>query len=207
VSPTVRPLGRRLVDAALNLTFVAVLFVACASLVRTQRQELDLFAEFASPAFSLAVCAVAISLIVRRWRLAVLLVCVAALLGWRLTPQWSPQASVSAAGAPPVRIYFANMWWKNHQMERTARSILASNADVAAFVEFTDYHDAASPLLFNRYPYRWDSSLHSEAIGARTVIVSRYPLTPFKERFKGGFSVISRGSGRRVGRSAWWWRT
>jgi len=150
----------------------------------------DLVAMFAGPALSAAVVGLVLATILRRWRMAGGFVAAALALFVFLQPQWSPRGAAPSPAAPPVTVYFANVWAQNEDNAALARSIAAADADVVALVEITDHHAGAMSEILKGYPYRTSTSPARRFRGGpRVVVGSRYPLGPSDTGLRDGLAV------------------
>jgi len=142
-----------------------------------RNQYADLIAQFTAPALFGALGLVLLLLLLRRRRWAAAALAPAALLAIAVSPQWFPNASRPEPGAPVVRVYSANLWVRNRDVDAIAASIRAADADVVMLIELGD---ATAPHLedfVGRYPHRIASPRIDRPNGAvRSVVASRYPL-------------------------------
>ena len=114
----------------------------------------------------------------------------AAFLLLHLGPQWFPRHAPAAEGARPVTVYFANVWVQNQDNAAIARSVQQVNADVVALTEIADNHAPALPEILKAYPYRTATApARYFQGGPRTVIASRYPLSPSSVSIQDGLAV------------------
>lgn len=165
------------VSLFLGLGLLGVAGGAAAAWLAPLHHLFDLIAMFAAPALTSAVIGLVLAGLARRWRLAGGFVVAGLALLLALRPQWFPSHPEPAPGAAPVRVYFANVWAQNHEVEAIARSVAAADADVVAMVEITDEHAAALPRILKDYPYRSSSQpARFFAGGPRAVIASKWPL-------------------------------
>lgn len=147
----------------------------------------ELSKQFAGPAFVLAVVGAVLAKAAGRARTLMAFLAAAALLLAPLGPQWLPAAPAAAAGAAPVRIYFANLWVKNERLDDAARSIAEAEPDVIALVEVAETNARASRQLMEDYPY----VIGGRGGGpARNMIASRWPLDRVRNRSEDGLAVV-----------------
>ena len=121
----------------------------------------------------------AVALVVHRWSLAAVCGAVAVVfvvLSWPLLhPPGQPEA---AAATTPVRVFHANLLFRNERSDEVAAALEHLDADVLALAEYTPEHAAAmhdSAVLVERYPHRVEYPEPDAADGA--AVWSRYPLT------------------------------
>jgi endonuclease/exonuclease/phosphatase (EEP) superfamily protein YafD len=153
---------------------------------------LDLLAQFAAPVLSLCILTAVTAFLSGRWRPGAGLLVAALALAFALHGQWFPHAAPPQPGAAPVRVYFANIWNENRDMDRAARSVAEAKPDVAAMVEFSDLHVAAEPRLFNGLPYRLSSPGNPNYdYKPRAVIASRFPIEPLFEGVSANFNIVA----------------
>ncbi len=113
----------------------------------------------------------------RRWPLAVAAGVAMVALVVMCAPLRAPSdRSSPPAGAPPLRIFHANLLYLNGRTAELARVVAALDADVLAFTEYTPVHAGGmyvSPLAPS-FPFRIE---HPEASAGGSALWSRFPLT------------------------------
>ena len=141
-------------------------FMALVALTGMRNQYADLVAQFTAPAFFASVALGIAFLLFRKRRWAAASLVPAALLLLAVSPQWFPTASRPEAGAASIRLYSANLWVRNRDVEGIAASIRQADATAP-------HLDA----LIGDYPHRIASPRIDRPNGdVRSVIASRYPL-------------------------------
>lgn len=170
-------LGRGLRLAMIGLV-AAPAVLALIAISGMRNQYADLLAQFTAPAL-FATLGMALALFLarrRRWAAAALVP--VGLLLIAVWPQWSPEASHAEAGAPTIRVYSANLWVRNRDLDAIAASIRQADADIVMLIELGDATAPNLDELIGAYPYRVASPRIDRPNGAvRSVIASRYPLT------------------------------
>lgn len=152
--------------------------MALVAIIGMRNQYADLMAQFTAPALFATVGLGVLFVFIRRRRWAAAALMPAALLLIAVSPQWFPTASRPEAGAPAVRIYSANLWVRNRDLDAIAASIRKADADVVMLIELGDATATHLDALVGTYPYRIASPRIDRPNGAvRSVIASRYPLT------------------------------
>jgi endonuclease/exonuclease/phosphatase (EEP) superfamily protein YafD len=110
--------------------------------------------QFAIQLTGLAVIALLLALILRRWVCAVLLILLAATLSWPVVASRAQPATV--ANPARLTIMSANLWHSAKGHDRTVDVLMASNADIIGLLELTpDWRVPLEPL-FAKYPHRVD---------------------------------------------------
>jgi endonuclease/exonuclease/phosphatase (EEP) superfamily protein YafD len=143
-----------------------------------RNQYADLLAQFTAPAFFATVGFAVVLVAVRRPRWAAALLVPAGLLLIAVWPQWFPAASRPEAGAAPIRVYSANLWVRNTDLDAIRASIREADADVVMLIELGDATAPHLDTLVGAYPHRIAGPRMDRPNGAvRSVIASRYPLT------------------------------
>ena len=166
------------VRLALAGLIAAPTLVALVALSGMRNQYADLMAQFTAPALLATVGLGLLLVLVRRRRWAAAAFVPAALLLIAVAPQWFPTASRPEAGAATIRIYSANLWVRNRDLDAIAASIRQADADVVMLIELGDATAPHLDALVGAYPYRIASPRMDRPNGAvRSVIASRYPLT------------------------------
>ncbi|NEX92457.1 endonuclease/exonuclease/phosphatase family protein [Caulobacter sp. 17J65-9] len=144
--------------------------------------------QFAGPAFVLAIVGAVLAKVMGRARSLMAFLAAAALLLAPLGRQWLPSAPAAEAGAKPVRVYFANLWVKNDQLDDAARSIADAQPDIVALVEAAEPQLRQSRRIFEDYPYVIGGGRRGDMSG--NVIASRWPVERMRGRNQDGLSVV-----------------
>ena len=173
-----RRTGRsEIISLFLSLGLLGVAGGAAATWLAPLHHLFDLVAMFASPALTCAVIGLLLAAVARRWPMAGGFVAAGLALLLALRPQWFPAHPAPPAAVEPARVYFANVWARNHEVDAIARSVAEADADVVAMVEITDEHAAALPRILKAYPYRTSSRpARFFAGGPRAIVASKWPL-------------------------------
>ena len=177
-------------DLLARIVFLIPLGVGVAALSGIGHRWLDILAQFTAPALA-ATAAAAALLALTRLRAAALhgLFACAVLLA-AVSPQWFPGGPRPAEGAPIVRLYSANLWAWNTDVEAIAASIRAADADMVVLIELGDAPAERLDQLLMGYPHRVATPRIDRPSGpARSVIASRLPLTVIPDRADGLHAV------------------
>jgi endonuclease/exonuclease/phosphatase (EEP) superfamily protein YafD len=160
-------------------------FVALVALTGMRNQYADLIAQFTAPALFATLGLGLLFLFVRRRRWAAATLVPAALLVMAVSPQWFPAASRPEDGAARVRLYSANLWIRNRDVDAIAASVRQADADIVMLIELGDATAPHLEALVGDYPYRITSPRFDRPNGAvRSVIASRYPLVGFPRQVR-----------------------
>lgn len=152
-------------------------FMALLALTGMRNQYADLLAQFTAPALLASVGLALLLLLFRQRRWAAAAVVPVVLLLIAVSSQWFPTASRPEAGAPSIRLYSANLWVRNSDVEAIAASIRQADADVVMLIELGDATAPHLDALVGDYPHRIASPRIDRPNGdVRSVIASRYPL-------------------------------
>ncbi len=192
--------GKRRVPAGLILFHLAALAAvgaplafAVAALSGIEHRWVDIFAQFTAPALMAALALAAGFLALRRRRWAIAASVAAALLLTAVWPEWFPPVGRPEAGAPTVRLYSANVWTGNTDAAAVAASIRRADPDIVVLVEIGTVADQRMLAALESFPYRLGRpALERPNRTARSVIASRYPLTPLP----GGGDGLNAGGAR-----------
>ncbi|HEV2082471.1 MAG TPA: endonuclease/exonuclease/phosphatase family protein [Brevundimonas sp.] len=156
--------------------------IAAADLAGVGHRWFDLAAQFSAPA---AVAALAVTLLLcllRRRRSLIAGAVVTAACALAAAPQAFPPRTEPQAGAPTVRLYSANLWVGNDDVAAIRDSIAQAKPDVVILIETSDVPYGAIAELTPDLPHRVASPrIDWRGRGARTVVASRWPLTPLRE--------------------------
>lgn len=177
-------------DLLARLILIVPFGVAVAALSGVGHRGFDIAAQFTAPALA-ATAILTVLLALMRLRAAALQGLVAcALLLAAVGPQWFPHGPRPAEGAPAVRLYSANLWARNGDVEAITASIRAADADVVVLIELGDAPAARLDEVLAGYPHRVATPRIDRPGGAaRSVIASRLPLTPIPDRADGLHAV------------------
>lgn len=178
------------VDAFVRLALAAPLGLALIALSGIGHRWFDILAQFTAPAL-VATAALTILLALTRLKAAALhgLAACAALL-MAVAPQWFPGGPKPEAGAPVVRLYSANLWARNGDVEAIAASIRDADADIVVLIELGDAPAGSLDKVLAGYPNRVATPRIDRPSGpARSVIASRYPLVAIRDRPDGLHAV------------------
>jgi endonuclease/exonuclease/phosphatase (EEP) superfamily protein YafD len=152
-------------------------FMGLLAMIGMRNQYADLLAQFTAPALFATVCLGLLLLLFRQRRWAAAAVVPVVLLLIAVSPQWFPTASRPEPGAPSIRLYSANLWVRNSDVEAIAASIRQADADVVMLIELGDATAPHLDALVGDYPHRIASPRIDRPNGdVRSVIASRYPL-------------------------------
>lgn len=195
ISKGLRSWGRRWApasafDVLLRLALAAPLGLALVALSGIGHRTFDLLAQFTAPAL-MATAAVTVLVALTRFKMAALhglAACTALLLA--AAPQWFPGGPEPEPDAPIVRLYSANLWARNADIDSIVASIRAADADVVMLIELGDAPTRRLDVILAGYPHRVATSRIDRPNGpARSVIASRFPLTTIRDRPDGLHAV------------------
>ena len=177
-------------DALVRLVLAAPLAVGLVALSGVGHRWFDIVAQFTAPALA-ATAAATVLLAATRLKAAALqglLACAVLLVA--VGPQWIPGGPRPAGGAPVVRLYSANLWARNTDVEAIVASIRAADADMVVLIELGDAPAERLDELLAGYPHRVTTPRIDRPSGpARSVIASRWPLAVIPDRPDGLHAV------------------
>ena len=178
------------VDAMFRLALAAPLAVGLAALSGIGHRAFDILAQFTGPAL-VATTVLTVLLALTRLRIAALhglAACIVLLVA--VAPQWFPSGPKPEAGAPVVRLYSANLWARNVDVDSIRASIGAADADIVVLIELGDAPAERLNEVLAGYPHRVATPRIDRPSGpARSVIASRLPLSPIRDRPDGLHAV------------------
>lgn len=153
----------------------------------------DILAQFTAPALAgTAILSLLLALFRLRTAALIGLVSCLALLA-AVGPQWFPGGPRPDEGAPLLRLYSANLWARNTDVEAIAASVRAADADVVVLIELGDAPAARLDEVLAGYPHRIATRRLDRASGpARSLIASRLPLVAIRDRPDGLHAVGAR---------------
>lgn len=166
--------------------------ILLATLMNHGHRWTDILAQFTSPAL-VGTGILLVTYLFLRLRLNQL---IAGLVGLGLLfvvwPQWAPEGGRPAPEAPIIRVYSANVWVRNTDVEAMRRSIEAADPDVILLIEMGPATRDQIDTLLAGYPYRTDTSVQGDLLN-RAIIAARFPIEEFGRRHDGLHAVMARG--------------
>jgi len=179
-------------DVLIRLALAAPLGLALVALSGIGHRWFDILAQFTAPAL-VVTAGITVLLAVTRLRMAALhglAACVA--LGVAVVPQWFPDGPEPETRAPIVRLYSANLYYLNDDVAAIRASIEEADADVVVLIELGSDAAARIDEVLEGYPHRAASMRMDATRGpSRSVIGSRYPLTPVPDQPDGLHAVAT----------------
>ena len=169
---------RQWLDALFLLGLAPVAGVPALVLAGVDNRAVDLLAQFTAPLL-IATVLLTVGLGLLRMKAAAGAgVLTSLLLVLAVWPQWFPKASTPDPDAAIVRVYSANLYYRNNDTARIRRSIEAADADIVVLIELASDPARNVDDLLAGYPHRAASMRLDQTRGpSRSVIASRWPLT------------------------------
>ncbi|MFN3930335.1 MAG: endonuclease/exonuclease/phosphatase family protein [Brevundimonas sp.] len=180
------------VDGLVRLLFAAPLGLALVALSGIGHRWLDILAQFTAPALMVTAVLTVVTALTRLRTAALhgVVACIALMIA--LAPQWFPGGPRPAPGAPVLRLYSANLYYLNDDLAAIRGSIVEADADIVVLIELGRHAAGQADVLLEGYPYRAASMRLDQTRGpSRSVIASRYPLTPLADPPDGLHSVAA----------------
>ncbi|WP_339914999.1 endonuclease/exonuclease/phosphatase family protein [uncultured Brevundimonas sp.] len=192
IGKSVRPLLKPAIALIISAFTGVLLLIAIAALSRIEHRWADILAQFTAPALAMALMLLALSLLLRRPATAGLVAIVAGVLLIAVWPQWAPSDNIARPDAPMVRLYSANLWARNTDVEAIRRSIATADADVVILIELGDVPAGRLDDILTGYPHRVITPRVDRYGGAaRSLIASHYPLTAVADVADGLQDVVA----------------
>lgn len=165
-------------NAAACLVLIGLSIFSVAALSGIDHRWVDILAQFTGPVLLAAVGLTVGCALLRLWPavgvggLATLILLLAV---W---PQWMPPTGLRQPDQPVIRVYSANLWAPNIDVDAMRASIKAADADIVILVEVGDAPITQLDRLLAGYPHRHvNGRLSPGPSAARSIIASRYPIT------------------------------
>lgn len=179
-----RPAGvRGRAEISMGVAMTASLLLGLLALSGIGHRWLDILFQFTAPILLLTIIVTTVLGLVRRWMAVAIGLAATVILTCAVAPQWFPDSPAPRAGAPVVRLYSANLWALNTDVEAITASVAAADADVVVLVELGDGPAARIDQVLAGYPHRIATPRIERSSGAaRSVIASRWPLTVIRDR-------------------------
>lgn len=184
---------RRLAFILVGLGLIgAPLALALAGLSGNGHRWVDILVQFTAPALAATILLVLGFLLIRRRRWAVAAAAVMVLLLIVVWPQWFPPRGQAEPGAPVIRLYSANLYYRNDDAAAIRRSIVAANPDIVVLIELARSPAVDLDRILAGYPHRVISERLDDVRGlSRSLVASRYPLTEVPDRADGLHDVTA----------------
>jgi len=174
----------------MRVVMTAPLLLGLLALSGVGHRWLDILFQFIAPVLLVTAIVTAVLAVARLWTAVWQGLAATVVLACAVTPQWFPASPAPRAGVPVVRLYSANLWALNTDVEAITASVAAANADVVVLVELGDAPAARMDQVLAGYPHRIASPRVNRSSGAaRSVIASRWPLTLIRDRPDGLHAV------------------
>lgn len=161
---------------------LAPLTIALAALSGIDHRWVDILAQFTAPTLIATVFLVAASLPSRQPHLSGLGGGVILLLLIAVLPQWTPPGGWADRKAPVLRLYSANIWTENTNVDAIRRSVADADPDIVLLVELGSVPGSRLDEILAGYPHRITTPrtvLNGRASNA--VIASRYPVVELED--------------------------
>lgn len=169
---------RQWIEAVLVTAISPITGIAGLILAGWNNRVVDLLAQFTAPLLIMMVLLTAGTGLLRLRRPAVVGLLTSLLLGLAVWPQWFPEAEPPDPDAAVVRVYSANLFYRNNDTDRIRRSIEAADADIVVLIELASDPALQIDRLLAGYPHRAASLRLDQTRGpSRSLIASRWPLT------------------------------
>jgi len=178
IGKSVFPGLKRLAPLLISAPAGILLLIALAALSGIGHRWVDILVQFGVPALGVALVLIALTLLLRQFHAAVAYGVAALALVIAVWPQWMPSDTVARPGTPIIRLYSANLWARNTDVDAITRSIADADADLVILIELGDAPAARLDQVLADYPHRVVTPRSDRSGGAaRSVIASRFPLT------------------------------
>jgi endonuclease/exonuclease/phosphatase (EEP) superfamily protein YafD len=159
-----------------------LLAIGAADLSGVGHRWFDLAAQFSAPAAVGSLALTALFAVFRFSGLVLAGALTAAICAAGAAPQANARLAAVEPDAPMIRLYSANLWVGNDDVEGIRNSIRRARPDVVVLIETSDTPYAALDRIVPDLPHRLSSPrIEWRGRGARTVIASRWPLTTLRE--------------------------
>jgi endonuclease/exonuclease/phosphatase (EEP) superfamily protein YafD len=166
--------------------------ILLASLAGSRHRWADILVQFASPALVGTLILLISYLLLRRRLNQVIALGLAGGLAFVAWPQWAPDGGRPAPEAPVLRVYSANVWIRNSDVEAMRRSIEAADPDIIMLIEMGPATRDQVDTLLAGYPYRSEPADQGDVLN-RAIIAARFPIAEFGRRPDGLHAVMVRG--------------
>ncbi len=169
------------------------LLIGLAGVSGVGHRWVDILAQFTAPALVATIGLSVAFALLRRWRLGIGALGILSVLLVAAWPQWWPTTEKPELGAPVVRLYSANLFYRNDDVAAIRRSIVAADPDIVILLELGREPARRSDELLADYPYRVAPPGVVDQIRGpwRSVIASRYPLIEVPGRADGLHDVAA----------------
>jgi endonuclease/exonuclease/phosphatase (EEP) superfamily protein YafD len=178
-------------NAAACLVLIGLSVFGVAALSGVDHRWVDILAQFTGPVLLAAAGLTVGCALLRLWPAAGVGGLASLILLVAVWPQWMPPTGLRQPNQPVIRVYSANLWAPNTDVDAMRASIEAADADIVILVEVGDAPIAQIDRLLAGYPHRRvNGRLKPGPAGARSIIASRYPITTKLPGRRDGLSAV-----------------
>ena len=182
----------RLVDACGFLLGLSPLVVAASALLQINHRVPELLLQFTAPLLVATALATALAAILRLKATMVAGLISTVLLAFAVAPQWFPESPKPAENSPELRVYWSNVWARNHDLEAISASVKAASPDIVLMAEVSPAVNDNLDTILPEHLYRVVSVVGNRNVApARVLIASRWPIRPHDENTQDRLTAIS----------------
>jgi len=179
------------VNAAACLILIGLSLFGAAALSGIDHRWVDILAQFTAPILLAAGLLTLGCAVMRLWPATAVGGAAVLILFVAVWPQWAPPLGRPATGQPIVRLYSANLWVGNTDVDAIRGSIVAANADIVVLVEVGDAPSDRLDEILAGYPNRAVMGRQQDPSGrALSIVASRYPISGRLPSRPDGLSAI-----------------
>ena len=165
-------------NAAACLVLIGLSIFGVAALSGVDHRWVDILAQFTGPVLLAAAGVTVGCALLRLWPAVGVGGLASLILLLSVWPQWMPPTGLRQPDQPVIRVYSANLWAPNTDVDAMRASIKGADADIVILVEVGDAPIAQLDRLLAGYPHRGvNGRLTPGRSAARSIIASRYPIT------------------------------
>lgn len=171
-----------MLEVIFTLGMLAALAWGLVDLTGRINRVADLMAVLSGPVLTLTAGALAIAAVLRLRNACIVGAAALVALTLAVWPQWNPGGPRPAEDAPVMRVYSANLYFRNADAQAIRASIAEARADTVVLVEVSAAVAAQADAVLAGYPHRASSIPLDQVTGemSANVIASRWPLTPIE---------------------------
>jgi endonuclease/exonuclease/phosphatase (EEP) superfamily protein YafD len=173
------------------LVLIGLSLFGVAALSGIGHRWVDILAQFTAPVLLAAVASALVCAILRLWPAALAGLIASLILFVAVWPQWMTPMGRPAPDQPIIRVYSANLYVENTNVEAMRASIADADADIVILVEVGDAPSDHIDEILAGYPHRVIMGRIEDPSGrALSIIASRYPIPRRLPFYRDGLSTL-----------------
>jgi len=174
-----------------GLALIGLSIFGVAALSGIGHRWVDILAQFTAPMLVAAVVTTLVCALLRLWPAVAVGLLASLLLFIAVWPQWMTPMGRAVPNQPVIRVYSANLYVRNTDVDAMRASIADADADIVVLVEVGDAPSDHIEDILAGYPHRVVMGRIEDPSGrALSIIASRYPIPRRLPFYRDGLSTL-----------------